>query len=541
MRAARESARASRRDARAEEDGIAIYWLAMFIVVLLGATALTVDLGYRYVVAERVQNAADAAALGGTVFLPTDFSQADLRARDVAGENGFSVSDPNVAITTAPVAGQPTQLKVTIRKTVPVFFAGIFGEKAMTVTRSAIADYDQPVEMGSPSNTFGNQPDCNAPCSSGDATPEMWANVEGPGTQKSKGNAYTSNTCDSSADRCANGVNSDYQPDGMLFTVRNRNPGAIVSIDIFDAVFAHVGDFCDAPPLVALHDAFAGYPNAPRIAPGAWSSTNQYCTGDESTALNQNQPTATTFRVLAPDQTPWTISDNNVVPGCSRTVAGTNDVFNDYGAILEYFRQWATLCSFSAVSGDYILQVQTPSGVGNNNFSIRAHEGASLSSTNQSVFGQGRMAIYANSGSAANTSFYLARVLPGSAGRTLTLDFFDTGDALSGSTGTLQVLPPTDSTAGSSALNVFSNCTYTPPPATGPTPTNSGCTVSGVSASRYQGQWVQWQVPIPTNYSCNYSDPFGCWIRINFRFSGGVQDVTSWRASLGGNPVRIIK
>ena len=122
----------------------------------------------------------------------------------------------------------------------------------------------------------------------------------------------------------------------------------------------------------------------------------------------------------------------------------------------------------------------------------------------------------------------------------LTLDFFDTGDALNGSTGTLQVLPPTDAMAGTSTLSTFSGCTYTPPPSGGPAPTQSGCMVSNVSSANYQGQWVQWQVPIPSNYTCDYSSTFGCWVRINFRFNGGVMDVTSWRATLGGNPVRIV-
>ena len=516
-----------------DERGIAAIWTAMFLVVMLSCAALAVDLGYRNVVAQRAQDAADAAALGGTVFLPTDLSQAGVRARELAVANGFDPSDPNVSVTTSAVIGQPTQLKVTITRTVPAFFGGIVGVKHMTVTKTAIADYDQPVQMGNPSNTFGNQPDCVAVCSSGDAMPEFWANVQGPGTDKSKGNAFTSNSCDAVSDGCSGGQNRDYQREGLLYTIRNSNAGAALRIDLFDAVFAHVGDTCNDPNLTNLFNFFAADPAlATRYQPGGWSSANQYCTGDESTAypLNQNVPTQTRFQVYAPDETPWTVTDNIPVPGCSLMVAGSNDVYSDYNRIAQWFRQWSTLCTvFGAQRGDYILQVYTPSGTGNNNFSVRV-----------SNSGQGRMAIYANSAGAANTSFYLARILPGAAGRNLNLEFFDTGDALGGAVGTLQVLPPADATDRGTIMSTFSQCQFTPPPNGAFRATASSCSVTGVSAATYQGQWVQWKVPIPQGYSCDLTDPFGCWVRINFRFNGGVQDVTSWRASLDGNPVRIV-
>ncbi len=531
--------------ARARDDrGIAAIWMAIFLVVLLSCAALAVDLGYRHVVAQRAQDAADASALGGTVFLPTDFSQASARARELAVANGFDPNDPNVSISTSAVVGQPTQLKVTIRRTVPAFFGGIVGVKNMTVTKTAIADYDQPVQMGNPSNTFGNQPDCVDACTSGDPSPEFWANLQGPGTGKSKGNAFTSNTCDSASDGCAGGTNSDYQPEGLLYTVRNTNAGGTLRIDLFDAIYAHVGDTCNDPSLVNLHNFFAGFPAfAARYQPGGWSAANQYCTGDESTAypLAQDSPTRSIFRVYAPDDTPWTIADNTLVPGCSLAVDGSNDVYGDFNRIQQWFRQWSTLCTiFGAQSGDYVLQVQAPAGTGNNNFSVRVSNGGDLTSRAVSVFGQGRMGIYANSAGAANTNFYLARILPGAAGRNLNLEFFDTGDALADAVGTLQVLPPVDATDGGSILNTFSQCQFTPPPGTSFTSTSSSCAVSGVSAATYQGQWVRWRIPIPQGYSCDLNDPFGCWVRINFRFNGGVQDVTSWRASLDGNPVRII-
>lgn len=546
LQASRSRACTTRRDARLRnESGFAIYWLAMTIVLVLASTALVVDLGYRSAMAERAQNAVDAAALGGTIFLPTDFASADARAKELALANGFDPNDPNVSFKTSPVLGQPTQLKVTVTRKLPVFLGGIVGVHSMTVTKTATADYDQPVQMGNPSNTFGNQPDCVAVCTTGTANPEFWANIEGPGTAKSKGNAFTSNTCDAVSDGCAGGVNADYQPQGELFTIHNANAGTSLGVELFDAIYAHVGDKCDDGNLGLLESFFSADPVlGPRYKRGGWSPTNQYCTGDESTAypLASNVPTATHFQVFAPDATPWTLADNQVVPGCTLDLAGTNDVFANYANIAKYFRQWTSLCTIaSAQVGDYILQVQTPGkvGTGNNNFSIRLSDNGSLTSASVSVFGQGRMAIYANTANNASTSFYLARVLPGAAGRTLTLDFFDTGDALGGASGKLTVLPPADST-GTGLPASFGGCTFTPPGNSTYQATASNCSVGSVSSATYNGKWVHWKVPIPANYSCDITNQFGCWVRINFAFNGGTLDVTSWKASLDGNPVRIV-
>ncbi len=188
-----------------------------------------------------------------------------------------------------------------------------------------------------------------------------------------------------------------------------------------------------------------------------------------------------------------------------------------------------------------------PAGDGHNRFAMRASINGSLSTTAVSIYAQSNMSIYANAQS-ASTTFYLARVLPGAAGRTLTITFFDTGDA--SSAGTLRVVPPADGTVAGSALSSFSNCSYTPPPgnSTGPpwgtwTNTASDCSVGNVSsANGWNGQVVQWRVPIPTGYSCDYTDPTKCWITLSDSFPGAsVQDTTTWSASLDGNPVRIVQ
>ena len=143
--------------------------------------------------------------------------------------------------------------------------------------------------------------------------------------------------------------------------------------------------------------------------------------------------------------------------------------------------------------------------------------GSNFATTNGlHVYGNQKMGVYANA-TGANTQFFLTRVLPGEAGKTLVLNFFDTGDA--SQPGTLAVLPPPDSNVTG---GVFANCLFTAAPgqrhrpAVGhlQQPPRSGCKITGVSNSgtpNYNGQWVTWEIPIPGTYTCNDADPLGCW------------------------------
>ena len=70
--------------------------MAVVLVVLLGVAAFAVDLGFAYYTGEKEQNAADAAALSGALWLPNACNAASSPAKDralkVAAANGFSGS-----------------------------------------------------------------------------------------------------------------------------------------------------------------------------------------------------------------------------------------------------------------------------------------------------------------------------------------------------------------------------------------------------------------------------------------------------------------
>jgi hypothetical protein len=520
----------TRRKGRRGERGVVLVFAAFSLTLLLILTAIVMDLGNAYWSAQKLQKAADAGALGGAVKLPDDLSSAEDLAAELVRDNGYE----DVTVTRG---DRPTQLEVSVTEEVETFFAGIIGVESLTVRRRAVAEYDQPVAMGSPSNTFGNQPDCSG-CSTGDPTPQFWIDINGPGSGKKEGNAYSANVCNG-ADSCSSS-NADYRGDGYYWIVDNPDGGADLSMRAFDLAYVNVGDNCRNDAQGAeLGTVFALSGNDERYRQGPASP---YCSGDANHGAVPEQTVTTHWRVLQPDATPWDNTDNPVQPGCSGSVAGAASAlaaWNDPTLRNEYFRQWHEICTITnAQAGEWLLNIWTSAGVGANRYSLQTRRS---SGSQPKLFADGYMSLFANT-PAANATFHLARVFPGANGRRLLLEFFDMGDAAAA--GTITVLPPAE--YGGS----FSSCQYTPPPGFSTPdslglwgtlqPTSPGCMVSGVSSASWNGQWSSWRIPIPDDYDCDYEDPAGCWIRIRFQFPGGIEDTTSWEARLEGNPVRLV-
>jgi hypothetical protein len=201
--------------------------------------------------------------------------------------------------------------------------------------------------------------------------------------------------------------------------------------------------------------------------------------------------------------------------------------------------------------GSYILQIRTNATAanptvynasvdtgGHNRFSIRAGFGdaglQSVESSNLTLSARGRLPLFTNA-DGANAEFYLARVMPYDAGRTLRISLFDMGD-VSGGAGTLQILPPAE------YASTFSGCSFSRDGG-GSLSVNAGtCKLSNVSASNgYQGKVVTIDVPIPGDYDCNEASGLGCWVKVLADFPGGVNDVTTWSAAILGNPIRLVE
>ena len=585
---------AGRRRPIADERGVVLVWTAIMIVVFLGVAAFAVDVAYWHLVKGRQQKAADAAALAGAITYPGNRTASDNAARDVAGKNGYAVASITQIGATgscnltsgekAVCSGPGTeafQYKVTIASRVENIFGGIFGLGQTTIRASATAEYLKPLSMGSPSNQFGNDPDnTDWPPTDPQSYPNFWGNIEGAGTAKQQGDAYAANWCDNTVtDGCTgagDAKNVNYTANGYYYTVDFTADGP-AKLQIFDPAFVNVGSFCTTGNLSGAA-ALTSIPNYPQgnanttdivqrfAPPGPGGSNNpsdpglRYCTGDQSfpNSAGSSPPPATTYTVLKASvpgdpSTATNACGPITFPGYSGDVstplsAGTTPA-GAPAPFAKYFRQWYDLCTVNGTKGDeYFIQVQTNSGSGSNHFSLRGVTSGN-SAAPVTIAGNTYMGLFANVG-VAHTKFYLARVPSAAAGHTLVLNFYDIGDA--DSTGQLQVLPPGDSNVGAS----FSGCTWTGAngsnigyaantvnPPWGPNGAIDACKITGVNnvPSSWNAQWSTVRVPIPSNYTCEDSDTNGCWLKIDYNFSGPVHDVTSWNAYLLGDPVRLVQ
>lgn len=80
MTTPRACGRLDRHEARRGERGQVIVLLVLFLVVLLGMSAMVIDVGYAYYAHRSLQASADAAALAGAQELPTRHARRRSRA-----------------------------------------------------------------------------------------------------------------------------------------------------------------------------------------------------------------------------------------------------------------------------------------------------------------------------------------------------------------------------------------------------------------------------------------------------------------------------
>lgn len=118
---------------REQKGGIAVV-AALTFAIIMGLGAAAVDIGNLYLNKTKLQNMADAAALAGVQELPDNSDKAALIAQNYAGLNG-KAGDliTNLTIT------QKVQLNIGVKRSVPYFFATIFGLHTKDVSASATA------------------------------------------------------------------------------------------------------------------------------------------------------------------------------------------------------------------------------------------------------------------------------------------------------------------------------------------------------------------------------------------------------------------
>ena len=399
---------------RSQEGGYITVLVAMLLAsgFLMACLAVSVDTARWYDELGRVQKAADAAALAGVPFLPFDMGNATLRAKEVAKRNGYDDASTEVVVTVE--RGElSSQLKVTISSRIDNTFGAMIGVGNITLTRSATADYKGPAPMGSPCNTFGNEPDAGAGASSptptdtalGSELPackrlvDFWAGIQGVRSSKSNGDRYMNSYCNNThatapvTYACSGNVNSEYdttdKPPGKhgYFWVVRVQPNAVgypITLQLYDAPFINAGNhLCGGLPLASdLVDDMNPYVTTDgkrrysrdqsALAPLAGQGA-PFCNGDSHVlhAETTTSPPTTTFVLRAQTDTQDPMQATPMTSeGCVKQYKGFNTVPNynrlrstdsSYNEQLaKLFHNWAHFCTFTPPrAGDYYLQIRT--------------------------------------------------------------------------------------------------------------------------------------------------------------------------------------
>jgi hypothetical protein len=128
---------ASRGERPARESGQALVLSIVFLTVLLGMAALTLDVGSWYRAHRAAQATADAAALAAAQELPESTNNAKTRALEYASKNGGGLIGANITFSSKFSANDTVAVRV--ERPAPAFFAKLFGLNSVTARGRASA------------------------------------------------------------------------------------------------------------------------------------------------------------------------------------------------------------------------------------------------------------------------------------------------------------------------------------------------------------------------------------------------------------------
>ena len=386
------------------DDGAVAVVAAVIIPLMLVLCGIAIDVGRWYVEVQKVQNAADSAALAGVTWMPNYFNNAQTKAIAASAQNGYPNSG-NTSVTV--IKGQnPSELMVTVSSTIPNTFGALFGNPTTTVVRGALADYQGTALMGSPCNTLGNEPPGTTYASADqpqgnaipgspagyatcqDPSPNFWSGIEGPATAKIQGDRFMTTVCNSTTTDCVDPndltppnapyQNKEYNDSGYFYVVRvgSLAVGHDIKIQIYDPAYVDTGQDCSSLTGTYTNGMNPYAPDA--VARYQASANSAFCTGDSDPGGSGTQPGLTTSFVMrgrSADYVPEHSTPADDVNGgsCIKQYRGVtttptaasghlnaSDTTNYEAQLARVFHQWVDLCTFHpTITGDYYLQVRT--------------------------------------------------------------------------------------------------------------------------------------------------------------------------------------
>jgi hypothetical protein len=123
-----------------DSRGQAAVMTILFLTVLIGASAMSLDVGSWYHAKRQLQAEADAAALAGAQALPDSPADAKAYAIEYSNKNGGNL-DPSQITISSDITTNDT-IKVHLSAPAPGFFSKLFGLGSVTVGAGAAARSD---------------------------------------------------------------------------------------------------------------------------------------------------------------------------------------------------------------------------------------------------------------------------------------------------------------------------------------------------------------------------------------------------------------
>ncbi len=494
------------------EGGYILVMMGLLMLPLMAVVGFATDVGSWYVQGSKLQRAADAAALAGVVWMP-DLDAAEDAARTAVEKNGFDLSGDRFEVEVTRVG--PARLQVVILDTnADLFFSSLVLDE-MQIQRAAVAEYLKPLPLGSPLNSFGQ----DLSCALASCRPNFWAAIQAPFTKKAHGDPYATSCIeiDAPGTSCST-VNPEYRPAGYWYQVE-------VSQSLIDFFGGAV------PVNIEIYDA--GFYNRP----------NPFTeTGDFAIDGSTTQP-GFQVEVYRNDNTPLDHTDNPSWSGgaCRRTIAAGTDT-------ATYRNTWHRVCRIIVTEPVFFpVNVRTSdlaggvaatgSATANYSLRVRAECGATICppGVQPRLYGLGDFSIFLNPGGGSTSEFFVAEVNEQARGKELAIELYDPGDGSSGNYFMSMIDPRTNSP--------YTSCTWSSTNGTSGTASPCRLQTSNSGVSLFNGQWLSFRIPIPTDYACTPPAGTGCWWKVRYEFPGAStpSDRITVRVSVRGDPIKLVR
>jgi hypothetical protein len=552
-----------RAEAPSRERGAILPLMAIVLVVLMGLAAMAVDLGWLFWNSIEIQHGADAAALAGVVYEPDHRTEAYAEALASAGENGYVDAAAETTVTVVDFTDDATaslkesMLRVTITHAVPTFFLTLFGISELDIARTAVAEYVEPLALGSPESYFGDDP-------ARGLNPGFWGQINGSFVAKQGGDRFGAQCLHGQfGSGCA--ANPEARPVSGWGT-SSAQGGYLYGIEVEDSAGLQVEIFDG--PVYAIPKWDVDNVPAPPLDPWNNPITGNFA-GDIKKNDTWNVKARTWFMLYGPDLTVLDTTDGNellcsvyydervnvsdatnppISDAYAADFAGWDPSWLEFdqvsqpildamwdnmsGGSIADFRSAGCSSSFDKGPGIYLLRVfneQDPSGPpdwrGANKYSLRV---TSAGPAQPAIYGIGDMAI-SSARHTTKTEFHLARVEQRYAGKDLILELWDVGDIVGGN-------PPSDNAwfrivDGTGATVA---CEWE---ATNGQADSGSCNINA-SDKRFNDHLITIVVEIRDDYTCSGD---GCWWKIIYNIAGQVKETTTWSAYIDGSPIRLVE